>query len=468
MAATAQPLTTKQLQDFQQLLKKNHSRLRSKSLGVVLVSVIVALLLMIAGLVITHHWILPAIVGCLFLLGIVWFLKKKPFHWATTKFTKPIINFKHEAGVDELTNQEVISLQGTITQLAHLRRQQQANQQQIAQYHCSYHKWQQQVKQLLSVNALQTIDFAFFTTSYQKYQHLVELKQIQTANLQEVAPKINALKQDLHKQQQQLQNLRHKYHLSTDQELELLIQHQKKRQQQVQRLAVLEENLKLVLADLQKINSAQQLTQKQHQAQQDLKNVQQKLNQNTQQQAQLQAQAQQLARDDTYQQLVQAIEFNNTDLLDTFKQWLSNTMAVDWINTTLNVASANRFPRLIKQAEKFFELLTDGHYIQIKFTSNQLVLLTADHDSFDVHELSQGTAAQLYLALDLAFIAEIADLTVMPILIDDALVDFDQSRQSNISKIIKHLAKTTQVIYVCTADKTAALFPTDHVLKLKG
>ena len=423
---------------------------------------------MIAGLVITHNWILPAIVGCLFLLGNVWFLKKKPFHGATTKFTKPINNFKHEAGVDELTNQEVISLQGTITQLAHLRRQQQANQQQIAQYDCSYHKWQQQVKQLLSVKASQTIDFAFFTTSYQKYQHLVELKKLQTANLQETAPKINEFKQDLHKQQQQLQSLRHKYHLSTDQELELLIQHQKKRQQQVQRLAVLEENLKLVLADLQKINSAQQLTQKQHQAQQDLKNVQQKLNQNTQQQAQLQAQAQQLAHDDTYQQLVQAIEFNNTDLLDTFKQWLSNTMAVDWINTTLNVASANRFPRLIKQAEEFFKLLTDGHYIQIKFTPNQLVLLTADHDSFDVHELSQGTAAQLYLALDLAFIAEIADLTVMPILIDDALVDFDQSRQSNISKIIKHLAKTTQVIYVCTADKTAALFPMDHVLKLKG
>ena len=468
LAATAQPLTTKQLQNFQQLLKKNHSRLRKKALVVVLVSVIVALLLMIAGLVITHNWILPAIVGCLFLLGNVWFLKKKPFHLTTTKFTKLINNFKHEAGVDELTNQEVISLQGTITQLAHLRRQQQSNQKQIAQYDCSYHKWQQQVKQLLSVKASQTIDFAFFTTSYQKYQHLVELKKIQTANLQEVAPKINELKQDLHKQQQQLQNLRHKYHLQTDQELELLIQHQKKRQQQAQRLAILEENLKLVLADLQKINSAQQLMQKQHQAQQDLKKVQQELNQNTQQQAQLQAQAQQLAHDDTYQQLVQAIEFNNTDLLDTFKQWLSNTMAVDWINTTLNVASANRFPRLIKQAEKFFELLTDGHYIQIKFTSNQLVLLTADHDSFDVHELSQGTAAQLYLALDLAFIAEIADLTVMPILIDDALVDFDQSRQSNISKIIKHLAKTTQVIYVCTADKTAALFPTDHVLKLKG
>lgn len=468
LAATAQPLTTKQLQDFQQLLKKNHSRMRKKSLGVVLVSVIVASLLMTAGLVITHNWILPAIVGCLFLLGNVWFLKKKPFHWATTKFTKLINNFKHEAGVDELTNQEVISLQGTITQLAHLRQQQQANQKQIAQYDCSYHNWQQQVKQLLSVNASQTIDFAFFTTSYQKYQHLVELKKIQTANLQEVAPRINELKQDLHKQQQQLQNLCHKYHLQTDQELELLIQHQKKRQQQVQRLAVLEENLKLVLVDLQKINSAQQLTQKQHQAQQDLKKVQQELNQNTQQQAQLQAQAQQLAHDDTYQQLVQAIEFNNTDLLDTFKQWLSNTMAVDWINTTLNVASANRFPRLIKQAEEFFKLLTDVHYIQIKFTPNQLVLLTADHDSFDVHELSQGTAAQLYLALDLAFIAEIADLTVMPILIDDALVDFDQSRQSNISKIIKHLAKTTQVIYVCTDDKTAALFPTDHVLKLKG
>lgn len=468
LATTAQPLTTKQLQNFQQLLKKNHSRMRKKSLVVVLVSVIVASFLMIAGLVITHNWILPAIVGCLFLLGNVWFLKKKPFHWATTKFTKPINNFKHEAGVDELTNQEVISLQGIITQLSHLRRQQQVNQKQIAQYDCSYHKWQQQVKQLLSVNASQTIDFAFFTTSYQKYQHLVELKKIQTANLQKIVPKINELKQDLHKQQQQLQNLRHKYHLLTDQELELLIQHQKKRQQQVQRLAVLEENLKLVLADLQKITSAQQLTQKQQQAQQDLKNVQQELNQNNQQQAQLQAQAQQLAHDDTYQQLVQAIEFNNTDLLDTFKQWLSNTMAVDWISTTLNVASANRFPRLIKQAEEFFKLLTDGHYIQIKFTPNQLVLLTADHDSFDVHELSQGTAAQLYLALDLAFIAEIADLTVMPILIDDALVDFDQSRQSNISKIIKHLAKTTQVIYVCTDDKTAALFPMDHVLKLKG
>lgn len=465
--AAAKPLTEKQLQGFQQLVKKNQFCLRSKSIVIIIVSIAAALILLIS--LISHNWILATVVVIIFLLGHLCFFKKEPFHWKTTKFTELINNFKHTYCVDELTNQEVISSQGTITQISHLQQQQLINKKQISQYHCAYQKWQQQVKRLLSSNAKQTIDFSFFMTTYQNYQHLLELKKIQTANLQKVEPKINALKQDLHKQKQQLQNLQLKYHLQTNQELELLVQHTKNRQQQSQRLAVLEENLKDLLQDLQMIKSYEQLTQKQHQAQQEWQIIQQELNENTQQQANLQVQAQQLAHDDTYQQLVQEIEFNNTTLINIFKQWISRTIAVDWISTTLDVASANRFPRLIKRAEEFFNLLTDGHYIKIKFTTNnQLTLLTADHDSFDIHELSQGTAAQLYLALDLAFIDEIADLTVMPILIDDALVDFDQYRQNNISKIIKKLAKTTQVIYVCTNDKTATLFSVDHVLNLKG
>ena len=54
----------------------------------------------------------------------------------------------------------------------------------------------------------------------------------------------------------------------------------------------------------------------------------------------------------------------------------------------------------------------------------------------------------------------------MPLLIDDALVDCDQVRRSNIVGLIQELAATTQIIYTCTDIHTANLFAASNVLQL--
>jgi Uncharacterized conserved protein len=130
----------------------------------------------------------------------------------------------------------------------------------------------------------------------------------------------------------------------------------------------------------------------------------------------------------------------------------------------LNIATENRYPKMIQKATQYFSLLTNHHYIKIDFRKKDIVVTSANKNVFDVHELSKATTIQLYLALRLAFVTEISDLIKLPILIDDAFVDFDISRKENVFDLIKEIAKNNQVIYV-TANQPEDI-PENHILKL--
>ena len=132
----------------------------------------------------------------------------------------------------------------------------------------------------------------------------------------------------------------------------------------------------------------------------------------------------------------------------------------------LNVATENRYPKMLERAAEYFALLTNDNYSKINFDQKNLTVLSKNKISFDVHELSKATTIQLYLALRLAFVTEISDLIKLPILIDDAFVDFDVSRKENVFKLIQEISKSNQVIYVTANEPTA--IPQEHILTLGG
>lgn len=190
-----------------------------------------------------------------------------------------------------------------------------------------------------------------------------------------------------------------------------------------------------------------------------------KNNQLSRQMGSLKEQMQQIFDNQQYQHIVAELAQNKADIIDNYDEWISHKLASEWIRNMLNIATENRYPKMIAQATQYFNLLTDGHYVKINFKDKNIAVMSATKNNFDVHELSKATTIQLYLALRLAFVTEISDLIKLPILIDDAFVDFDLSRTENVFKLIKEIAKTNQVIYV-TANQPKEI-PDDHILKLE-
>ena len=155
-----------------------------------------------------------------------------------------------------------------------------------------------------------------------------------------------------------------------------------------------------------------------------------------------------------------------TKLVETAQQWLVNRLSAQWIDGALNAASADRLPAIVKRAQTYFATLTLEHYTKIEFINEALTVTTSQGTVFDVTELSRGTAEQLYIALRLGFASVMADRTAMPLIIDDAFVDFDRHRKHAMFNLMKELSQEVQVIYF-TADAGAlSTFDDNQITKL--
>ncbi|MBR4869660.1 MAG: hypothetical protein IKU12_02640, partial [Oscillospiraceae bacterium] len=131
--------------------------------------------------------------------------------------------------------------------------------------------------------------------------------------------------------------------------------------------------------------------------------------------------------------------------------------ALSAANTTLQ----NRFsPALGKRAAEIFAYLTDGRYEKV-FLSREMLLSAQEAGSVTPHEadlLSVGTADQLYLALRLA-IAEMAlpAEDPAPLVLDDALVNFDDARLARALAYLAELGRTRQILLFTCQSRESAL-----------
>lgn len=103
-------------------------------------------------------------------------------------------------------------------------------------------------------------------------------------------------------------------------------------------------------------------------------------------------------------------------------------------------------PRITKQAKALFSELTDGRYQQLTLAEDLSLHAAAEGENTlrSQQWRSDGTVDQLYLALRLAVAKELtADA---PLILDDALVRFDDTRLATALKILRREAETKQVI----------------------
>lgn len=164
-----------------------------------------------------------------------------------------------------------------------------------------------------------------------------------------------------------------------------------------------------------------------------------------------------LVQDGSFSKLNQQLTNLQTVIWDEAKQWLSDHLAIRWINGALKLASQDRYPKILQQAESFFAILTADRYQKIIVDDSGISVLNDNQQIFQVAELSLGTAEQLFISLRLGFITVINDQIKLPVMVDDGFVNFDNVRRGRMLKLLNQMAEENQVIYFTANDQIKEL-----------
>ena len=164
-----------------------------------------------------------------------------------------------------------------------------------------------------------------------------------------------------------------------------------------------------------------------------------------QQNAQVQVKLNNLADSTAVFEAKQDLANTETNFESSSKEYLANLLAAKWIGRSLDLASNERFPKMLKAAKEYLALLTGGRYVDLEL-GKKLTVIRKDGKKRDVKYLSRGTAEQLYFALKLAFVEQIKDEINLPILIDDSFANFDDHRIKYIEQLLKKISENNQVL----------------------
>ncbi len=120
---------------------------------------------------------------------------------------------------------------------------------------------------------------------------------------------------------------------------------------------------------------------------------------------------------------------------------------------------------VIQLTSRFFNILTNGKYEHVHApTGAKLFQVEAkNYIRYTVDELSQGTIDQLYVSLRLAISKVMSDKFVIPLMIDDAFVNFDDQRTDQIIKIIKQYANDQQILFFTCKQDIAKKLEAEHI-----
>ena len=198
------------------------------------------------------------------------------------------------------------------------------------------------------------------------------------------------------------------------------------------------------LTQLTKTNPAE-LEQKLHELNDQIAAANNEVSDLQQQNAQVQVKLNNLADSTAVFEAKQDLANTETNFESCSKEYLANLLAAKWIGRSLDLASNERFPKMLKAAKEYLALLTGGRYVDLDL-GKKLTVIRKDGKKRDVKYLSRGTAEQLYFALKLAFVEQIKDEINLPILIDDSFVNFDDNRIKYIEQLLKKISENNQVL----------------------
>ena len=134
-------------------------------------------------------------------------------------------------------------------------------------------------------------------------------------------------------------------------------------------------------------------------------------------------------------------------------EWSRLTIAGVILERTQRKFEQERQPSVIRHAEEFFSNVTGQRYTRLYAPVGEQTITVTDASGRDRRpaELSRGTREQLYLALRFGLILEFGEHAErLPVVVDEALVNFDPERASLAASSFAKLSETNQVlVFTC-------------------
>ena len=300
--------------------------------------------------------------------------------------------------------------------------------------------------------------FSDIVNQLNSLQKVIDQNNLSKQHLNDVAVHLQEKKNQLAKNKIDLSNLFAASKVTDFAQFSKLKQQAEVQEQLKLKMEALQNDLQADLVQLEEITKdPNKLTENKEQIEKQISQKQVQINDLHAENAKLENQMHVLANSDKYFAEKQKLTDLETSLSENVKEYLANLLTSNWIARGLDLASNERFPKMLEDAKKYFNLLTGGRYVDIQL-DKKLKVKREDGKKFDVEYLSRGTSEQLYFALKLAFVEQVADKIALPILIDDAFVNFDAQRTNYIVKLLEELAKKTQVlIFTARQDLVSSL-----------
>ena len=143
------------------------------------------------------------------------------------------------------------------------------------------------------------------------------------------------------------------------------------------------------------------------------------------------------------------------------REWSRLTIAEALLDRTRNKFEQERQPGVIRHAQEFFAEVTGGRYQRLFAPIGEQTVTVTDATgaSKRPEELSRGTREQLYLALRFGLIREFGEhAEPLPVVVDEALVNFDPKRARLAAESFARLSETNQVLVFTCHPSTAEMF----------
>ena len=135
------------------------------------------------------------------------------------------------------------------------------------------------------------------------------------------------------------------------------------------------------------------------------------------------------------------------------RDWAVRTIAESLIRQAQGKFERERQPDVIRHAERFFLDVTDGAYQDVysPLGSSEINVRDAAGNIRTPQQLSRGTREQLFLALRFGLILELGQRSErLPVIVDEALVNFDPARGTRAAGSFIDLSETNQVlVFTC-------------------
>jgi uncharacterized protein YhaN len=161
------------------------------------------------------------------------------------------------------------------------------------------------------------------------------------------------------------------------------------------------------------------------------------------------------------------------DMGGAVERWTRLTVGIRLLRAAIDMYRERKQAPLLLSAETMFATLTLGEFKALRIDygrADQPVLTAIRHNNevVPVEGLSTGTADQLFLALRIAALEQYLDTaSPFPFIVDDLFVNFDDARSAAGFKVLRDLARKTQVLFLThhahLADVARTAFPDQSI-----